>query len=77
MAVKGNEPAISGLFVKCSTTVLPDHKEKLSLLTEPANNYSIKNFCSKGGGCFVNIGQNTILNLLWQWWDINPQADVY
>jgi hypothetical protein len=56
VTTEGNKPSISGLLVTCSTIVLPGHKEKPSLLTEPADNYSILKFCSKGGGCWVNLG---------------------
>jgi hypothetical protein len=40
-AVVGNKTSISGLLVTCFSAVLPGHKEKPSLLTEPADNYSI------------------------------------
>ncbi len=44
VSVVGHEPSISGLLVTCFSAVLPGHEEKLSLLTEPADNYLILKF---------------------------------
>jgi hypothetical protein len=52
----GNKPSISGLLVTCFSDVLPGNKEKLSVLTEPADNYSILKVLHKKWGCWVNFG---------------------